>query len=394
MTKRYVFGLVVLVFFFFGVVSAAAVDTEALNRLADIRGRMANAMDNEDYDEALKISLEVEKFGIDPEELFAGEYEDASEEVKKGRDDYCYVLWLRGWIYDVVYHDPKKAATGYEMVYRYQYDPSHSVFTHFADVLWNLGKHEQAKQVLHNGITRLSESTHPHIYFNLGWYYYLDGEYEVTVLCGEESYKIDPELAGTLFNAATALFVMGKNEEALGWFGLGLSALHADEEKNRGITAAIIEDFQNIEARYPKNNGIKTALSVLYIIEGKEEQVKHRLPALVKEETQLPYLLTYLTNEQPPEFYWPIIKTAAMVGEKAFRDDLFSLLFFGVNDKETLVKWVVHIEEHSTVSRVIKVQGQSPFTEEWIASMTEGIEAIRKGYGYGESKLTAIIAEA
>ena len=181
MTKRYVFGLVVLVFFFFGAFSAAAVDKEVLNKLADIKERMAKAMDNEDYEEALKISLEVEELGIDPGELFAGDYEDPSEEMQKGRHGYLLIYLKQAQIYNFIHKDPENAVIGYEIVYRYQQDPWSSDFIHYAEVLRKIGKKNDAEQVLKNGLTRLDESLHPHIYMNLGWYAYLDGEYEETV---------------------------------------------------------------------------------------------------------------------------------------------------------------------------------------------------------------------
>ena len=377
MTKRYIFGLVVLVSFFFGVFFVAAVDTEALNQLADIQKRMAKAMDHEDYDEALKISLEIEELGLDPAELFAGEYEDAMEEIKRGRDEYLYVYWYRGRIYTVAYKDIENALKAYDIVYRYQHNPSYFVFTYYAEALRKIGHKDQAEQVLLNGLTLLDQSNHPRIYLSLGRYAYIDGEYEKTVRCGEKSYVIDPDLAAPLFNAATALFVLERNKDALGWFGLGLAALYTGDERNRRIAAASTDSFENIEVRYPKNIGIKTALSVMYAIEGKVEQLKRLLPTLVKEETLLPYLLSYITAKQAPEFYWPIIQCSAVVEEKELTNGLLSLLFFGINNKESLIKWVNRIEENGVVKKVISMHGWTPFTEEWIVSMAEGIRSLR-----------------
>jgi formylglycine-generating enzyme required for sulfatase activity len=380
MRNRYIFGIAVLVFLFFGVVSAAAVDTEALKQLADIKTSMANAMDHEDYAEALKISLEVEDIGIDPAELFAGEYKDASGEVKRGRDDYLWVYWRQGWIYNAVYNDLANAVKGYEIVYRYHHNPSYSVFTTYEEVLRKIGEKNKAKQVLKNGLTRLPESDYPNIYWNLGWYYYLDGEYGETVRCGEKSYLIDPNLAGPIFNAATALFAMGKNEEALGWFGLGLFGTVETGWKNSGMVPNIITDLEEAEARYPKNNGIKTALSVLYLIERKEEEVKSRLPVLLKEDPLLPHLLRYITYEQSPQFYWPLVQYAAMVGEKTLTDELLSLLFSGVKSKYDLAVWIDRIEANSVVVELIRIEDKSPFTVEWIIMMETVIEEFWEGY--------------
>ena len=139
--------------------------------------------------------MEVEAIEIDPEELFAGGYEDASVEVKKGRDDYCYVYWTQAQIYNFIHDDLAKAARGYEIVYHYQHDPSYFVFTYYADALRKVGKIDKAELVLHNSLTRLEKTDYPNIYWSLGWYAHLDGDYEETVHWGEESYVIDPELA-------------------------------------------------------------------------------------------------------------------------------------------------------------------------------------------------------
>ena len=163
---------------------------------------------------------------------------------------------------------------------------------------------------------------------------------------------------------------------------MGLAAVYADEEKNQGIVAAVIQGVENIEGQYPVNNGIKTALSVLYITEKREEEMDRLIPALSKEKPLLSFLFSNITGRQPPEFYWPIIRCAALFGYKSLTNDLLNFLFYGINNKEGFVLWVNRIEKNSEVIEAVRVNDNSPFTDRWIAAMTEGIGSFWDGYGY------------
>ncbi len=361
-----------------------ATDRETIQDLIDIRVRMSQELEEEDYKEALHISEEIHELTVDRNELFSASYYEASEDRQKVMDDFLWIHWWRAQIFYHILHDPEQALEGYGLVYQYQHNLSYGVFVNYAQALWETDRKTESIEALRRGIGRVIDSEKPYIYWHLGWYYFLVGNVKKTVECGEESYRIDHTLAGPIFNTATAYFAMGDDIRGLGWFGLGLAAGFSENQDNTGVFKGVIDDLESLKGKKSTSPGIKTTLALLYCIDGKERQARDLLSGSSEPDGYLSAVLSYLEGRQPPELLWSIIKCAALGNDHFLVHKLFPLLFFGVDEREGFAAWIDRVKSTTPVMKSLEAlhAGDMLLSDFWVESMVTGIyhlyDAIQK----------------
>ena len=91
------------------------------------------------------------------------------------------------------------------------------------------------------------------IYYNLGWYYYLENQIDKAIYASEDSLKLakdDIDLVGAYFNNSLFKFIKGNDESGWNWFFYSLNlSFKRDSEGRKSLLVSVIPDFENLRKK-------------------------------------------------------------------------------------------------------------------------------------------------
>lgn len=293
--------------------------------LNSILKKQERAYNRKDYKRAVKIA-DKGLLGVRYRNLPKGK----NGKLSKEEDTYLNILYKRALsLSQQKRYD--RAIQDFEFVLSKQPKVNVYVYFHFAKVFKRMGKIPKAISLLQDVLTKYEEKEKALVYYNLGWYYYLDKQIDKAIYASEKSYELspdDPELAASFFNGVTFHFAKGEFEKGFQWLFRALNiSFVLDESIRISELRSHIFDLESILGNAPLKDRkyIQTALWFLHkgLNSGEENDIFSKTEA-----SAIPENVLELTKNPKSELFYLLGSFYSLHRHWELRDAYYEKAYF------------------------------------------------------------------